>query len=238
MDKNPAVVLSKEEREKIVTLFATHHCLSFSAMEKHTGLRSNHLVYFLKQLQEEGILSKQDDEYRLTVAGQKLIPTMAHLTGKEVPPLAVVLTAIVKDDQILLLKRAKRPFQGLWGLPGGKLTHDESIEQAAIREAIEETGLNCAFERFCGVCQEHVKEGDVVKHSFLLFVCKVKPIDGGLNSGSEGEIGWFDIKSLDESQVIPSDFWFIRNLVSGKAPLTYSTLQDENGKYSFEAKKL
>jgi 8-oxo-dGTP diphosphatase len=43
--------------------------------------------------------------------------------------------------QILLILRKNEPYQGMWALPGGFMEIDETLEQAAVRELEEETGL-------------------------------------------------------------------------------------------------
>ena len=55
----------------------------------------------------------------------------------------IVLFQIVQDIcQILLIKRAQEPFLGSFALPGGFIIMDETLEEGAIRELKEETGLD------------------------------------------------------------------------------------------------
>ena len=46
-----------------------------------------------------------------------------------------------RDNQVLLIKRAKPPFQGHWSIPGGKLEPGETLHDAAMRELMEETAV-------------------------------------------------------------------------------------------------
>ncbi len=56
---------------------------------------------------------------------------------------------VFRDKQVLLVQRKNPPAAGQWAIPGGKLKYGESLQQAAEREIIEETGV-------------HIKAGAVV----------------------------------------------------------------------------
>jgi len=48
----------------------------------------------------------------------------------------------------LLIERGNEPYKGYWAFPGGFLNMDETAEQGALRELMEETGLKL----------QHIKE--------------------------------------------------------------------------------
>ncbi len=54
-------------------------------------------------------------------------------------PKIIVITIPVKDESILLCKRAIEPRYGKWTLPGGFLENGETVSQGAFRETLEET---------------------------------------------------------------------------------------------------
>jgi ADP-ribose pyrophosphatase YjhB (NUDIX family) len=56
-------------------------------------------------------------------------------------PLPVVSAIVVRDRRILLVKRGRTPYKGLWCLPTGFAETGESIENAALRELEEEAGI-------------------------------------------------------------------------------------------------
>lgn len=53
----------------------------------------------------------------------------------------VVFGLEASELKVLLIERDLEPFKGRWALPGGFVNMDETLEQAALRELQEETGL-------------------------------------------------------------------------------------------------
>lgn len=62
-------------------------------------------------------------------------------------PAVTVDIAIVTHEarpRVLLVRRKHAPFEGMWAFPGGFINMDESLEDAARRELLEETGVKAA----------------------------------------------------------------------------------------------
>ncbi len=61
------------------------------------------------------------------------------------PALTVDSVVFKKENnqvRVLLIQRDKPPFEGMWALPGGFVEMDETLEEAALRELEEETGIS------------------------------------------------------------------------------------------------
>jgi len=58
---------------------------------------------------------------------------------------------VVSEGSLLLVRRAIEPYAGQWNLPAGYVEYEESTEQAAVREAREEAGVDVALRGLHGV---------------------------------------------------------------------------------------
>ena len=50
-----------------------------------------------------------------------------------------------------MLQRANKPFKDYWVLPGGFIGYTETVQEAAMREVKEETGLDITLDKIIGV---------------------------------------------------------------------------------------
>lgn len=84
---------------------------------------------------------------------------------------AVIYRKSLEDDEceILLIQRKNQPFQGNFALPGGFVEYGESVEDACIREAKEETNLDIKIEKLVGVYSKPGRDprGHIITDAFL-----------------------------------------------------------------------
>ena len=71
----------------------------------------------------------------------------AYDASKFERPSVTVDMVIFCENKVLLIKRANHPFIDTWALPGGFVEPNETCEQAASRELMEETGVKAYPEQ-------------------------------------------------------------------------------------------
>jgi len=113
-------------------------------------------------------------------------------------PLVGVGAVIVKNDRALLIRRGQPPLLGEWSLPGGVLECGESLRDAVIREAREETGLTVEVAEMLGVYERVIPSDDGrIRYHYVLIDFLCHPIAGHLKAGSDAaEVAWFRCEEL------------------------------------------
>ena len=120
-------------------------------------------------------------------------------------PLLGVGAIVLRNQHILVVRRANPPLQGKWSIPGGMVETGETLRESVIREIKEETGLIIepvelieVFERILRDASSRVQYHYVV----IDYLCRL--VSGEACSGSDvSEIRWVRLEDLRELGITP-----------------------------------
>ena len=115
-------------------------------------------------------------------------------------PKVAVAVILGNEDSVLLGRRRIDPGAGLWSFPAGYVNRGEVLEEAAVREVLEELGIAVRLTGLVGVYSER---GAAV----VLIV-----YDGAIEAGEPtpdkhevSEVRWFPLHQLPEDMAFPHD---------------------------------
>lgn len=104
-------------------------------------------------------------------------------------PKPCIIVAVVKGDEILLLKQSYI-FKDSKVLVSGYVTNGETVEDTVIREVKEETGITVGNIKYLG--SEYLASKEIIMLTFM-----ASYIEGSINKSSEVE--WVDWSSLKDA---------------------------------------
>ena len=116
---------------------------------------------------------------------------------------------VVRDGNVLLLRRANHPYSGCWDVPGGFCDGAEHPMHAAERELAEELGLTCRATSYIGAWLDVYGEPapDGVQTYCITSAYLVALTDSEAEPRPDEaealEYGWFDLNRLPEDLAFP-----------------------------------
>jgi ADP-ribose pyrophosphatase YjhB (NUDIX family) len=130
-----------------------------------------------------------------------------NIEAREYPtrPLVGIGIVVLRDNAVLLIRRARPPAQGAWSLPGGAQRLGETAEQAARRELAEETGLAVGPLHLAGHVDSlhHDPGGRLRFHYTILDFCAVWT-DGEPKAGGDAtDAMWAAFGDLERLELWP-----------------------------------
>jgi 8-oxo-dGTP diphosphatase len=114
-------------------------------------------------------------------------------------PETCVGAVVVRDDQILLIRRGRGPAQGQWSIPGGRVELGETLAEAVVREVVEETGLVVVCGPFIGWV-----ERISAHYHYVILDFWASPLDHGpLQAGDDAsEAAWVALSDLSAIHLV------------------------------------
>jgi 8-oxo-dGTP pyrophosphatase MutT (NUDIX family) len=129
------------------------------------------------------------------------------------------VSALIEQDGKLLLER--RRDTGQWGLIGGRVELDESLEQALLKEVREETGLTVTGYGFFGTFSDPSRigvysHGPVIRFVVLAYTVEVESFEPLQCSDESLELGIFSRAELADLDIVPTGRDIVEAYLSGR----------------------
>ena len=111
-----------------------------------------------------------------------------------------IASVVIKNEtgRYLLVQEAKKAVRGLWNIPGGHVDEGETLQEAAVREALEETGLIVKIIDDSPLLAEIIPDTQLSYRPFMAHIISGKP---AASPGETLDIRWFtftEIKALEK----------------------------------------
>ncbi len=111
-------------------------------------------------------------------------------------PRLTVDAIAVREDRVLLVRRGNPPFEGRWALPGGFVDKGEHLEEAVLRELMEETG---AAGEVLGIVGAYSRpDRDPRGHTISVVYAISVDAEDVVGGDDAAEAAWHDLMSPPE----------------------------------------
>ena len=117
----------------------------------------------------------------------------------KIPSLTVDIFIYNENHEFILIQRKNPPFEGSWALPGGFVDYGETTEDAAIREAKEETSIDIESVELFGVYSE--PDRDPRRHTVSIVYLAHGNFDDAKADDDANDIGVFSFDVLKEKEL-------------------------------------
>lgn len=213
--------------ENILSHFIQERPLSFAQIQSVMQLSRKEVAYHLTTLINQKRVEYTSQGYRLVYEEKgpftQSIKNSLHLI-------------IVQDNKVLLSRRTRKPYKHYWELPSTELDVDHTIEQSSLAHAKRITGSEFEFVGTNGVVHRKLLEKNSRKHTNIILVCTLKPIDKIQCTALTLE--WFAKEELTAGIIAPCDLWALEHLRDDKTNVHELFISEENNALIYSPKKL
>jgi ADP-ribose pyrophosphatase len=118
-------------------------------------------------------------------------------------PRVAVGAVVLRDDHVLLVRRGQWPAKGVWAVPGGSVKLGETLQEAAEREILEETGLHIRAREPVYTFESIVRDDDEkILFHYVIIDLVADYIDGEPQPGDDAlDARWFSQQEIQQKDV-------------------------------------
>jgi 8-oxo-dGTP diphosphatase len=138
-------------------------------------------------------------------------------------PLVGVGVVVVREERVLLIRRAKPPRRGEWSLPGGLQKLGETVFEAASREVMEETGITVQPLAVVDVVDLIEWDEQRVRYHYTLIDLLAAFIDGEAVAGADAA----DVLWVEQAEVERRVLWSETVRIIDRACRMYATRRSD-----------
>ena len=118
-------------------------------------------------------------------------------------PVVAVGAIVFRDNRILLVRRGQPPSRDLWAIPGGRVELGETLQEAAEREILEETGITIRAQSPVYTFDYIERQGSAPpRFHYVIIDLTAEYVDGEIKAGDDAaEASWVAAEELDGLKV-------------------------------------
>jgi ADP-ribose pyrophosphatase YjhB (NUDIX family) len=136
-------------------------------------------------------------------------------------PILAASLAVFRDGKVLIASRTAPPAQALFSLPGGVVEIGETLQEAALREVMEEVGVAAEIVGFADHAEVIQRDSDGrIKRHFVITCFAGRWISGeGHTSAEAGAVLWVDpdaMGSIPTTKGLPTTLRKAKAVVEGE----------------------
>lgn len=125
-----------------------------------------------------------------------------------------VLCHLVRNGNLLLIKKSRGFGQGYWNAPGGKLLPSETASEAARREVYGETGMLVESLELAAEIEFYTEKNKVPE--WFVYVFRSTSFSGSIREGDEGKVKWFSTDRIPYEEMWEDDRHWLPRLLEGR----------------------
>ncbi len=131
---------------------------------------------------------------------------------------------VIQDGKWLVVKKRYGGLKGLWSIPAGFVNEGETVDQAAVREVLEETGIETKVKDIVGLRTGVINE--VVSDNMVVFLLQQT---GGELAVQEAELEDVAFMSREQLEIDPNTSMMVHLFLNQMQEKLFETVTPNPG---------